>query len=176
MHQCLKKKRTHLLVGENIFLRKMEVGDEIPIYKWENNKENWGFGETTTPFSKEDIIDFVNAPQDILTNSQLRLMICLNESKTPIGCIDLFEFNVENSVAGVGILIGEKQYRELGYAKESLYELVEYCRSELQLKKLFCNISVNNTKSIHLFENNSFKFVDKRVLFNQEVNYYELAL
>lgn len=162
-----------MLVGENIFLREMQIGDELPIYKWENDSENWEFGDTNKPFTKEEVIDFVNTPQNLLLNEQLRLMICLKTTKKAVGCIDLFEFNPQTKQAGVGILIGEKLQRNKGVANEALQQLATYCNDELKLNQLFCNISPNNTRSIRLFEKNNFKFIEERELFNQQVNYYE---
>lgn len=165
-----------MLVGEHIFLRKMKLGDEDPILKWENDSTNWEHTDTKEPFTKKDILDFVTAPQDIEANLQLRLMICLNKTKTPVGCVDLFEYDHTIKQVGIGILIGEKQCLKKGYAKESLQLLTAYCKSSLKLKQLFCNISPQNLISIRLFENLGFEKVEKNKLFGIDVNYYELKL
>jgi len=153
----------------------MQIGDEIPICKWENDTENWEFGDTKTPFTKEEIIDFVNNSQNLKVNTQLRLMVCLKDNTT-IGCVDFFEFDEQNNSAGVGILIGEKEYRKHGYANQALSLLKASAKDEYQLTKLFCNIAPDNKASIRLFEKNGFEFIQNKELFGKQVNYYEIIL
>ena len=76
----------------------------------------------------------------------------------------------------IGILIGEKSYRNKGYASEALNLIIDYCRNELSLVNLFCNIQKDNTTSIRLFEKCGFQFIEELVLFDNKVNYYELKL
>jgi diamine N-acetyltransferase len=154
----------------------MNSSDVDVILKWENNKSNWKVSDTKTPFTKEDIETFVNSIQDINYSKQIRFIICLKTSNKAIGCIDLFEFDANKKRAGVGILIGEKAYRKKGFAKEALSILKTYCQGKIGLKQLFCNISLNNTTSIRLFEKKGFKFVEAREVFEQKVNYYECLL
>jgi len=176
LYQCFNPKRKiTLLKSGNIFLREMSFQDINDIFKWENNSENWKYSDTKTPFTKEEIQDFINAKQNLVSDGQMRLMICLNNN-TPIGCIDLFEFDKKNKSAGVGILIGEEQFRKKGYALDSLQILINYSKKKLKLKKLFCNISPKNTISIRLFEKSQFLFIRKKMLFGNSVNYYELGL
>lgn len=161
------------LVSNHIYLRNVLASDVLNIFEWENNPENWEVSNTEKSFTREEIEEFVSEPQDINLNHQLRFIICINETNTPIGCIDLFEYELEKSV-GVGILIAEKAYRNKGYATEALKLLIDYCRNELRVVHIFCNIFINNKPSIRLFESCGFKFVEERILDENEVNYYEL--
>ncbi len=165
-----------MLKSKNIFLRKITPKDVDIIFNWENNPRNWQYGDTKTPFTKKEIITFVNEEQNIFKNHQIRYMICLSNEEIAIGCVDLFEFNEETKKAGIGILIGEEEYRNKGYANESLKILINYAKKELALNKLFCNISKTNTTSIRLFTKNGFKFITATTLFGKAVNYYELDL
>jgi len=162
--------------GSHIFLRKLQATDVDVMLEWENNTENWKVSGTTKPFTKEDIETFVNGEQNLALNEQIRYVICLQDSKKPIGAIDLFEFAGHQKTVGIGILIGDKSYRNKGYASEALHLIVDYCRNELSLVNLFCNIQKDNTTSIRLFEKCGFKFIEERVLFANNVNYYELNL
>lgn len=163
------------LVSNHIYLRNILASDVLNIFEWENNPENWEVSNTEKQFSLQEIEEFVNQPQDINLNHQLRFIICINETNTPIGCIDLFEYELEKSV-GVGILIADKAYRNKGYATEALKLLIDYCRNELRVAHIFCNIFTNNKPSIRLFESCGFTFVEERILDENEVNYYELKL
>ncbi len=165
-----------MLIGKHIFLRKLQTTDVDAILKWENNAENWNVSGTTKPFTHSDIESFVNGQHDLQLNEQIRYVICLNASKTPIGTIDLFEFNGQTKTVGIGVLIAEKAHRNKGYASEAIELIIDYCRNELNLVNLFCNIQKDNATSIRLFEKNGFQFIQEKELFEKPVNYYELKL
>lgn len=161
-----------MLNPTHISLRKLSPKDAPLILKWENNPDNWEVSNTVKKFTEKEIEEFVNQTQDIKQNNQLRLMICLgNES---IGCIDLFEYDSTKQQAGVGILIADKVNRNKGFAEKGLNQLIKYCRNELSIVHLFCNILKDNTPSIRLFEKCGFTFVNERELEGQAVNYYKI--
>jgi RimJ/RimL family protein N-acetyltransferase len=64
----------------------------------------------------------------------------------------------------------------MGLATEALKQVINYCRNELKLAYIFCNIYKNNKASIRLFENCGFEFVEQRLLNQQKVNYFELKM
>ncbi|MCK9422327.1 MAG: GNAT family N-acetyltransferase [Bacteroidales bacterium] len=149
-----KAMNNDLLTGKNISIRAMEPGDVDLLYEWENDTSIWQVSNTLTPFSKFQLKEFVlNAPQDIFSTRQLRLMIDLihkNQPKETIGAIDFFEYDPFHLRAGIGILI-RRSYREKGYAGEALKILIRYAFETLRLHQLFCNISPDNEPSIRLF-------------------------
>lgn len=155
-----------------VSLREIQSADADELLKWENNPENWEVSETKQPYTEQEIKAFVNQEQNIKKHLQQRFMICLND--TPIGCIDLFEYNPLINKAGVGILIAKKIDRNKGYASKALNLLINKCRNELNIVHLFCNIYKDNKASIRLFEKCGFQFVDERKLDGKPVNYYEL--
>lgn len=163
-----------MLKAEHIFLRKLQISDVDFIYDLENNPANWEVSNTHQSFTKKEIVEFVVSEQNIFLNKQLRFIICLNQNEQPIGCIDLFEFDEQKKEVGIGVLIAENQYRNKGYATEALKLLISYCKNELNVVHVFCNIFKKNTTSIRLFENCGFQFVEERILDENKVNYYEL--
>ncbi len=143
------------LKGKNLKLRAMEPEDIDILYEWENDPETWTYSNTITPFSRFHLEQYViNSHCDIYTDKQLRLMIVDPEGKTA-GCVDLFEFDGKNRRAGIGILIA-KDFREKGYASETLDIVIHYARNVLNLHQLFCNISENNKVSLKLFKKKGF--------------------
>ena len=50
------------------------------------------------------------------------------------------------------MLIAETANRKKGYAKEALELVLNYCRNELKVVTIFCNIIKDNKASIRLFE------------------------
>ena len=57
-------------------------------------------------YTKDQMINYLNSSQDLLINGQLRYIITLEEK--PIGFIDLYDFDVVHSRAGVGIFLDKK--------------------------------------------------------------------
>lgn len=140
-----------------MLLRAIEPADIDLLYQWENDSENWIVSNTQTPYSRFVLEQYIaSAHQDIYSVKQLRLIIC-KKDKTPIGTIDLFDFDANNLRAGLGLLIGDKTERKKGYASESLKLLIDYCFTILNLHQLYCNITTDNEDSILLFQKHGFQ-------------------
>jgi diamine N-acetyltransferase len=159
--------------GEKIFLRALEPSDADVLYNWENDSENWHVSNVITPFSKSILRQFVEGIQDIYTNKQLRLMICLNSNGEPVGSVDLFDFEPFHLRAGIGIIIAEKDQRQKGLASEALDLLTEYCFSVLLLHQLYCNIEANNLLSVELFKSRGFEVVGNKKQWNRSSDGYK---
>ncbi|EDP69908.1 putative acetyltransferase [Flavobacteriales bacterium ALC-1] len=147
------------LKGEHICLRALEPEDLDFVYEIENDTSLWQLSDTQTPYSRFLIKQYLeNAQQDIFEAKQLRLAICNQENHT-IGLIDVFDFDIKNKRAGIGILIQDEDNRNKGYGKEALALLTAYCFGTLHLHQVYANISENNSASLKLFENNGFKII-----------------
>lgn len=144
--------------GKHLFLRSPELTDVELLYQWENNTSLWQVSNTIAPFSRFAIEQFVlNAGADIFASRQLRLIICLkDQDSTPIGAIDLFDFDPHHSRAGIGIVV-ISEYRNHGFATEALDILMDYCFNVLCVHQVYCNITEDNITSIKLFERSGFE-------------------
>ena len=154
------------LTGEHIYLRALEPADIEILYTWENNPAIWKVSNTLAPFSKFVLEQYlVNAHEDIYTSKQIRLLICTTDH-TPIGTIELFDFDAHNHRVGIGIMIAESMENK-GYATQALQLLCEYCFEVLLVKQVYCNISVSNEKSLHLFKKLGFAEVGLKKHWNR---------
>ena len=86
----------------------------------------------------------------------MRFMLELKKNSVEIGCIDIYDFDPIHFRAGIGILIQE-EYRKLGYAKESLRLIIDYCFNILMLKQVYCLIDSLNIDSLNLFRKTGFE-------------------
>jgi diamine N-acetyltransferase len=155
------------LKGNTIFLRALEPEDLDFIYEIENDETIWNVSNTSTPYSKFLIRQYLeNAHQDIFEAKQLRLAICKNESSEAIGLIDLFDFDPNHNRAGIGIIIKENQERNSGYGTESLALLIDYSFSKLNLNQLFANIDPQNSASVNLFTKFGFQKIGVKKQWN----------
>ena len=145
------------LPKQNITLRDLQKRDINYLYEIENKESAREFGESLMPLSKHVLESFIkNADKDIYTTRQLRLVIEHNESCEAIGMIDLYNYHPHHKRAGVGIWIDEA-HRRKGYASEAISSLCQYAFEVLLIHQLYCYISIDNKKSVSLFEKNEFK-------------------
>lgn len=156
--------------SDKIRLRALEPDDVELMYEWENDRRIWHLSNTTAPFSRFALEQYVlNTGQDIYSTRQLRLMIDLIEPVDQIrtiGSVDLFEFEPLHMRAGVGILI-RNNFRGKGFASEALDLLIAYAFDTLHLHQLYANISADNTDSVNLFTRKGFQFIGTKKAWNR---------
>jgi diamine N-acetyltransferase len=147
-----------LLTNEHIKLRALEPEDLELIYKWENDSRWWTQGNTLAPYSRSTLRRYINETQqtDIYESKQLRLMITLQATDVTVGIIDIYDFDLRNSRAGIGILIDDN-YRNKGLALQALNLLKGYAFDFLRLHQLYALIAINNEPSRKLFTNAGYK-------------------
>jgi diamine N-acetyltransferase len=151
-----------MLKGKSIYLRSVEPSDATRLMLWENNPEHWRVTDTEVPFSMQGILQLIEQQQHIRSTGMLRLMICLNESEESVGAIDLYDADFRHSRAAVGILIGENQFRNKGYATEAMELIVEYAKKLLSLENLYASVQADNQESLALFHKCGFEEVGRR--------------
>ena len=138
---------------KNVTLRRPKLLDLDKLLLWENNLDNSLFSDNPIFYTKEQIKEFLNSDQDIFLDRQIRFMI--DNGDLSIGCVDLFEYDVVNSRAGVGIFIDEK-FRNMGIATKALSQLKSICIKDYFISNLHVNILHTNKASIQLFERAGF--------------------
>ncbi|MDE6756903.1 MAG: GNAT family N-acetyltransferase [Muribaculaceae bacterium] len=150
-----------MLSDNFIRLRALEVEDLDMLYLWENDTSLWHYGNNIAPFSRKLLIDYINNYDgDIFSSQQLRLMIVPVGADTPVGMIDLYDFDAINRRAGIGIMI-DAAHQSRGYARSALSLLCRYCYQRLGMHQLYATIAVDNTPSIALFQSCKFKISGK---------------
>jgi diamine N-acetyltransferase len=148
---------TNLLESEIVLLRALEPEDLDTLYKWENDTNVWKVSNTTVPFSRHVLRQFIDSQKyDLFETRQLRLIIEDKEQSRPVGAIDLFDIDPYNLRAGVGILIYDKRDKCQGYASSALQILIRYSFMILGLNQLYCNVMFDNTASVNLFRSKGF--------------------
>ena len=147
--------KSHLAYGK-IALRPVEPDDIDLLYQWENNMEIWNVSNTRTPFSRFILAEYLKeSAKDIYETKQLRLIIETLDG-TPVGAVDLFDFDPYHMRAGIGILIHNAENRDKGFAGDALQVMFGYALNVLGLKQLYANIAASNEVSIHLFQKAGF--------------------
>jgi len=138
---------------KNVTLRRPKLLDLDQLLLWENNLDNSLFSDNPIFYTTEQIKEFLNSDQDLFLDRQIRFII--DSSGFPVGCIDLFKYDMVNSRAGVGIFIDEK-FRNMGIATKALSLLKSVCIKDYFISNLHVNILHTNKASIQLFERAGF--------------------
>ena len=144
------------LENEIIKLRAPEPEDLDALYKWENDTELWSLGSTLVPYSRYDLKQYILSPKDIYESKQLRLIVEKKTETKAVGMIDLYDFDLHNRRAAVGIII-DRAYQRKGLASEALTLLCKYAFSFLNIHQLYAYIPVKNEPSMRLFGSCGFK-------------------
>ena len=140
-------------MSKNVTLRRPNLLDLDQLLLWENNLDNSLFSDNPIFYTAEQIEEFLTSDQDIFLNLQMRFMI--DSSGSAVGCIDLFEYDMVNSRAGVGIFIDEK-FRNMGIATKALSLLKSIFIKDYFISNLHANILHTNKASIQLFKRAGF--------------------
>ena len=145
------------LLGKSVYLRALEPEDLSFLFENENDEDFWQVSYTQQPFSKYLLKKYLeNAHLDIYEMKQVRFIIALNENDTPVGMVDLYDYNPKHKRAGIGILVINK-FQHKGYASEALQLIINHAFNYLDMYQLFAYIGTENLKSIQLFEAAQFK-------------------
>ena len=140
-------------MSKNITLRRLKLLDLDQLLLWENNLENSLFSDNPIFSTKEQIKEFLSSDQDLFLDRQIRFMI--DNGGFSVGCIDLFEYDMVNTRAGVGVFIDEK-FRNKGFATKALSILKSICIKDYFISNLYANILCTNEPSIKLFKSAGF--------------------
>ncbi len=137
-----------------ISLRPLSKDDFNLVFEWENLAELWQFSEQRGPFSREDIASFVGKCLDS-NNTEIERWIMCNTS-TPIGAVDVFDYDTLNRTCGLGIFITHLENRNRGHAKAALKQAVTmlHRRGALLIRAI---IYEDNTSSRRLFLSAGFR-------------------
>ena len=138
----------------NVKLRQPSIKDLDDLLGWENDILKIDHTDMPVFYTKDQMVIYLNCNQDPFMNGQVRYMITIDNMS--IGYIDLYNFDIVHSRAGVGIFI-DKKFRKKGIANKALQTMIEISNKELHLNQLFAEVFQSNKAAISLFEHAGFK-------------------
>ncbi|MBB77797.1 MAG: hypothetical protein CL844_02210 [Crocinitomicaceae bacterium] len=143
----------------SVYIRPIRYDDAIKVLQWENDIENWRVSDNSSKYELADILRLIDSLDDISHSRQARWIICDSKTNFRLGAVDLFEINLIEEKARVGILIADKENRKKGFAYKAI-QLLEVEALNIGVNKLICTIYSNNKASLALFEKCNFKKKD----------------
>lgn len=139
-----------------VTLRAIEPEDLELLYRIENDQELWRVGVTNVPYSRYALHEYLGTVTgDIYTDRQLRLIV-ENEEGEVVGMADLTNFTPRHNRAEVGLVV-QRAYRDRGYGRAALQQLVDYARRVLSLHQLYAVVPVTNEGCVRVFTEMGFR-------------------
>lgn len=143
------------IVGDNIYLRPLEMDDIDSFILWLNDQEVRKYLMRTSPLNKIREKEFVEKlyrdDRDII------LGITLKENNQLIGNIGLHGISITHRHAGIGIFIGNKGCWSKGYGTEALKLILDHGFNQLNLHKISLTVLDFNARAIRAYEKSGFK-------------------
>lgn len=139
-----------------LFFKGIQIQDTDSIVQWRSDPALIKYSINTISLTREKHLEWFQ--QYLYNNDRYDFIIIEKQSGQAIGIIGLRNFDDVNQSAEVSILIGHHPRK--GFATESLNALLNHIKP-LDYKKIWAQIHVDNTASIHLFEKVSFSLNKK---------------
>lgn len=129
-----------IIRGEKVYLRAAERTD-VPVFvRWFNDGETTTFLSMRAPMSvamEEAWFERMIAAQG---QDQYLFTICRLDDHEPIGNCGLFQLDLVNGSAGIGITIGEKQLWGHGLGTDAMLALLDFGFGQLRLERLWLEV------------------------------------
>jgi aryl-alcohol dehydrogenase-like predicted oxidoreductase/RimJ/RimL family protein N-acetyltransferase len=148
-----------MIQTENYILKKMNLGYVNKSYmSWFNNSEiiNYiGFNPKNLNELKQDV-------ETRIKDKNSLFLAILTKSKKHIGNILIHKINKNNRSAFLGILVGNKNYRNKKVGSETLKYLTVWLNKYLNIKSIYLGVSENNKRAIRLYSKVGFEIYAKK--------------
>ena len=146
---------TRRLETNRLILEKLSLEHLSDAYvSWMNDPEVYRFLETGGDYSKEELKSYL---QEVENKPDLLFWaIIRKDNGQHIGNIKMDPVNNRHGIAEYGILMGDRQSWGKGYAKEASNAVIDYCFSELDLRKVNLGVVAENKAAVGLYEQMGF--------------------
>lgn len=149
------------IVGERIYLRKMEIEDTDQVIAWRNAPHVMGQFIYRTPLTRETHLEWIKTKVE--TGEVQQFIICIRENDRGIGSFYFRDIDREKRTAELGIFIGEPDALGKGYGTEAVRLGVLYGFQSLELERISLRVFQDNEKAVRNYEANGFVQMKDRV-------------
>lgn len=95
--------------------------------------------------------------KEVLGHFDKKFFVILDKKDNPIGLIHLFDLNWQARKVELGIVIGEKDYRGLGHAFDSLVVICDYIFNRLNMNKVYIKVNEADERLIRFCKKGGFE-------------------
>ncbi|HOA72351.1 MAG TPA: GNAT family protein [Phycisphaerae bacterium] len=147
---CHSDERIMFYEGQRIYLRPLELEDELLLRKFVNDPANWRFLRNVQPLNgvreREWIESLGKSGTDYVFG------ITLKQGDRLIGVAGLHQVNWVNRSAVFGINIGDTTQQGRGYGREATQLVLRYAFEELNLNRVELSVYADNWRAIRLYQ------------------------
>ncbi|MCH8065015.1 MAG: GNAT family N-acetyltransferase [Chloroflexi bacterium] len=135
-----------MLEGNLVRLRALEPSDLERVYSWINDREVTRYIAARYPMSRADEERWLrgSSPNSFGGGVQLAIEVKNGEVQNGgtnevahIGNIDLVEVRPEDRKAGLGVMIGDKDYWSNGYGTDAVVTILRFAFHEMNLNRVW---------------------------------------
>ncbi len=136
------------LEGEKVTLRPGNESDFYLLYKWYNDKElnrlaGWNDSKVTAEKLRYNMSrSFGYDPMNLMID---------DEKGTPIGTIQLYDFNEQDKSCKLGIRIGDRNYWGKGYGEDAVKTLIEYAFMKIDIYRVTLKVYEYNERAVNCY-------------------------
>lgn len=143
------------LKSERLFLKPLSKEHLTEEYvSWLNDPEVYKFLETSGNYEYYMLEEYI---KEIIRKQVFMWGIHLSETGSHIGNIKIDPINTRHGLAEYGILMGKKSEWGKGYAKEASIRIINFCFTELNIRKLMLGVVKDNSSAVKLYEKLGFE-------------------
>ncbi len=138
------------LVSERLRIRGYKSRDKKTLQKWLADDDGRHFLLSRTTAKTIQLDKFVS-------DKSCLIGIITLQDDSPIGAVAYCDYNKAQHRAEIRKVIGDREKREMGYAKEATQMWIQYGLQTLGLKKIYLSTLNNNIRNIKLNEELGFQ-------------------
>ena len=152
---------TILIKTKRCFLRELNENDDLKRYLY------WMQTPSNNPFIKSSNVNYsLLQLKDFIIecnkqNNVVLLGIYTNEKSLHIGNIKFDEINLIKKSAVLGILIGDKDFRGKGIAREVILDSVLWLTNKYKIDTVKLGVDPNNLEALTLYQSMGFEIFKK---------------
>lgn len=140
---------------DNLILKPMQIEFATEKYcAWLNDKDVNKYLEI---FEEQTIDNLKKYVENAVKSKLYFWAICLKNGNKHIGNIKIDPINIYHQFGEYGILMGDKDEWGKGYAKEASIAVINFCFSNLKLRKICLGVVVDNTSAFELYKKIGFE-------------------
>jgi len=143
-----RKLRETTLQGRKVNLRPGNDNDYTFLYKWYNDKElnrlaGWSNSKATMEKLRYNMSkSFGYDPMNLMIEAK---------DGTPIGTIQLYDFNEQDKSCKLGIRIGDRDYWSRGYGEDAVKTLLEYAFMKIDIYRVTLKVYEYNERAVRCY-------------------------
>jgi len=141
---------TKLVLGKNLYLRKLGAGDLDRTWEWLHRPDIYSKIGVQVPFTKEQQQRWFEALQD--DSSKMVFAICRNSDDAHIGNVSLDMIDRRYRNARLSIFLADESVRGKGFGSEALMLLERYAFDDLGLHKMWCKTDAGHPDVLRFYE------------------------